>query len=55
MIFQQVRIAWKSGGRKRLVEFVMQQEGRANLVRAALLRTPDDLAAFERDLSRLSK
>ncbi len=56
MIFQQVRFAWKSGkDRKRLVEFAMQQEGRANLVRAALLRTPDDLAAFERDLRKLTK
>ncbi len=55
MIFEQVRFAWKNWKeRKRLVEFAMQA-GRANLVRAALLRTPDDLTAFERQLRKLSR
>ena len=54
-ILQQVRFAWDHQGvRKRLVEFAMQ-EGRANMVRAALLRSPDDLAAFEQHIKRLSK
>ena len=39
--------------RNRLVEYAMREE-RADLVRAALLRTPDDLAAFEQHLQRLS-
>lgn len=55
LVFQQVRFAWKSrGGRKQLVEF-SSLFGRANMVRAALLRTPDDLAAFDRQLRKFSK
>ena len=54
MILHQVRLAWKQREeRKWLVEYAIREE-RINLMRAALLRTPDDLAAFEQHLLRLS-
>mgnify|MGYP001028577356 FL=1 len=54
-ILQQVRFAWNHRDeRKQLLEFA-RQESWANLVRAALLRAPDDLAEFEARLRKLSE
>lgn len=55
LILQQVRYAWNHRDeRKRLMVFA-RQEAWANLVRAALLRTPEDLAEFEKKLRKLSQ
>ncbi len=56
LILQQARYAWNyRNGKKRLVEFVKNRPNHANLVRAALIRTPKKLAAFEDLLKILSK
>ena len=55
MVFQQIRFAWSNAGqRNRLIEFALQDE-QANLMRAALLRTPEELANFERYLRNYSQ
>ncbi len=48
LVFQQVRLAWRKNA-KRLVDLAVGT-GRVNVVRGALLRSREDLSAFEKRL-----